>query len=112
MEEWLDKKIHEFARQENRTLQVSEKMWLDCYVYMEIHEILFATFPSELYEWVVRLANSQGRCMLDQPIVWTPELVHRLEVSEDKIAQAMDHWLNWIIGGFITEFVIDGHELQ
>ena len=76
-------------------------------MYMEIHEIFFVSFPSELYEWIARLVDSQGRCRLDQPIVWTPELVRRLEASEDKIVRAMDHWINWIIGGFITEFVVD-----
>jgi len=39
--------------------------------------------------------------------VWTPELVHRLEATEDKLACTVDHWLDWIIGGFITEFMID-----
>jgi len=107
IEEWLDKKIHEFATQENKTLHVSEKRWLDRYVYIEIHKIFFASFPFELYEWIARLADSQGMYKLDQSIVWTPELVRKLEASEDKIARAMDHWLNWIIGGFITEFAVD-----
>ena len=30
-----------------------------------------------------------------------------LEALEDKIARAMDHWLDRIIGGFITEFMVD-----
>ena len=65
------------------------------------------TFSSTLYAWITRLADNQGRCNLDQLIVWTPELVHKLEAFEDKIAQVVDHWLDRIIGGFITEFVID-----
>ena len=93
--------------QENRNLQISEERWLDHYIYTKIHEIFFASFSTELYEWIVRLADSQGRCRLDQPIVWTPELVRRLEASEDKIARAVDHWLDHVIGGFITEFTID-----
>ena len=44
---------------------------------------------------------------LDNPIVWTLELVHRLEALEDKIVCTVDHWLDQIIGGFITEFTID-----
>ena len=75
-------------------------------MYTEIHEIFFASFPSELYEWIARLANSQGRCKLDQPIVWTMELVRRQEASKDKIAQVVDHWLDRIIVGFIIEFAI------
>lgn len=55
----------------------------------------------------MKLAYSQGRCKLDIPIVWTPELVRILEASEDKIMQAIDHWLNQIIGGFITDFTVD-----
>ena len=39
--------------------------------------------------------------------MWTLELVHRLEAYEEKIAQVVDHWLDRVIGGFITEFVID-----
>ena len=44
---------------------------------------------------------------LDGPIVWTLELVCRLEASEDHIAATVDHWLDRIIGGFITEFAVD-----
>jgi len=80
---------------------------LDCYLYIEIHKIFFASFPTELYEWIAKLADSQGRCKLDQPIVWTTKLVLRLEASEDKIAWAVDHWLDRIIGGYIIEFAID-----
>jgi len=107
LEDWLDRKLCEFVIQENKTLQKSEKRWLDRFIYTEIHEVFFATFSSELYAWIARLANSQGRCKLDQPIVWTLELVRRLEASEDKITRAIDHWLDQIIGGFIIEFTID-----
>ena len=50
IEEWLDKKIHEFATQENITPQVSKEKWLERYVYTEIHEIFFASLPSKSYE--------------------------------------------------------------
>jgi len=39
--------------------------------------------------------------------VWTLELVRILEAVEDNITRAIDHWLDQIIGGFITEFVVD-----
>ena len=41
----------------------------------ESMEIFFFSFPVELYEWIAKLADSQGRWKLDNPIVWTPELV-------------------------------------
>jgi len=85
IEEWLDKNLDEFVTQENITLQASKKRWLNHYLYMKIHKIFFTSFPSELYEWIMRLADSDGRCKFDQLIMWTSELVHRLEASEDKI---------------------------
>ena len=33
--------------------------------------------------------------------------MHRLEASRDKIARAVDHWLDRIIGGFIIEFAVN-----
>lgn len=71
---------------------------MDCYIFMDIHEIFFITFPIELYEWIAKLADSVGRCRLDQPIVWTLELVRRLEATEDRLAHTIDHWLDQIIG--------------
>jgi len=97
LEDWLDLKLYEFVVQENRNLRISEERWLHCYIYTEIHEIFFTSFSTELYEWIARLADSQGRCRLDQPIVWTLELVRRLEASQDKIMQAVDHLLDRII---------------
>ena len=63
--------------------------------------------PIDLYESITKLVDSQGRWKLNNPIVWTPELVRRLEASKDKITHVVDHWLDWIIGGFITKFTID-----
>jgi len=74
---------------------------------MEIHEFFFSSFPFELYKWITKLADNEGRCRLDKPIVWTPKLVRRLEALEYNMACTVDHWLNRIIGGFITEFTVD-----
>jgi len=54
----------------------------------------------------MKLADSQGRWKLDAIIVWTPVLVRRLEASEDKITCTVDHWLDCIIGGFVTELEV------
>lgn len=93
--------------QENRNPWILKEEWLDHYVYIDIHEIFFATFLIEFYECIMWLADNEGRCRLDQHIVWTLELVRRLEATEDQIACVVDHWLDWVIGVFITEFVID-----
>ena len=93
--------------QENKNLRLTKEEWLDYYLYTEIHEIFFASFPIELYEWIVKLTDNQGRWKLDNPTVWTPDLVRRLEASEENSVCGVDHWLDRIIGGFITEFTID-----
>ena len=91
IEGWLDGRIQEFVVQQNRNSWLTKEEWLDCCLYTEIHEIFFASFPTELYKWIVKLADSQGRCKLDSPIVWTLELVRRLEALEDKIMRVVDH---------------------
>lgn len=93
--------------QENINPRVSKEQWLDHYVYAEIHKNFFALFPSELYEWIKKLENSQGRCSIDKPIVGTSELVHKLEASGHKLVWAVEHWLDQIIRGFITKFTVD-----
>jgi len=74
IEKWLDKKIHEFIAQENKNPCLSKEEWLKKYLYTKIYEILFCTFPIELYEWLVKLRESQGRWKLDRPIMWTLEI--------------------------------------
>ena len=55
----------------------------------------------------MKLTDSKGRWRIDGPNVWTPKLVQRLESSKDKIACVVDHWVDRIIGGFVTEFMVD-----
>jgi len=61
IEEWWDLKLQEFVVQENKNPQVSKVDWLDRYIFTDIHEIFFASFPVELYEWIARLADNVGR---------------------------------------------------
>lgn len=103
---WLDRRIYDFMVQENRNPRLSKEEWLNCNLYMGIHEIFFASFSTELWEWIAKLEDSQGRWKFDDPIVWTLELVQTLEASKDKITNNVDHWIDQIIRGFITEFVI------
>jgi len=106
IEEWLDKKSHEFMERENRNLRVSKEQWLERTYIRKFMK--FSLHPSPLScTRIVKLANIQGRCRLDKPILWTPELVRKLEASRDKIVRVVYYWLNQIIGGFITEFAID-----
>ena len=103
----MDRKIHEFTTQEKRNPRLTKEQWLDRYLYIEIHEIFLCSFLIELYKWIAKLVDDQGKWRLDGPIVWTLELVRRLEASEDKIVCVVDHWLDCVIRGFVTKFAVD-----
>ena len=58
IEAWFEAKEKEFAETKNRNPNCGSEAWLQKYIYTNIHEVFFATFPSELHSWVERLANS------------------------------------------------------
>lgn len=68
-----------------------KEQWLNKYLYTEIHKIFLCSFLIELYEWITKLVDDQGRWRLDSLIVLTLELEQKLEASEDKIACTIDH---------------------
>jgi len=50
----------------------------------------------------------QKRCFWgDEPLVWTPELINRLKNVDNNISRAVDYWLDSILGGYITDFVVE-----
>jgi len=55
----------------------------------------------------VKLRDNQGRWKLDGPIVWTPEIVRRLQALKDNITHVVDHWIDHVIGGFVVEFAVN-----
>ena len=74
---------------------------------MEISEIFFATIAIELQEWLARLVEFQ-KCWKDERVTqWTPELIQRLEKTNNTITRTMDHWVDSVLGGLVTEFSID-----
>ena len=93
--------------QENRNPRLMKEQWLDRYLYTKIHRIFLCSFPVELYEWIAKLEDDRGRWRLDGSIVWTTEVVWKLETSEDKIARDFNHWPDCIIGWFVIEIVVD-----
>ena len=59
-------------------------------MFTDLHEIFFATFPSELHTWSSRLAESKISTQSDRPAEWTPEetlnerLMHLVGIEEDR----------------------------
>lgn len=44
IEEWLKKKVLEFATKENKIPNYDTKRWLQKYIYSDLHEIFFVDF--------------------------------------------------------------------
>ena len=43
----------------------------------------------------------------DRPIEWSPEVIERLKCTRNPISREVDFWLNSLLEGFVTEFVVD-----
>ena len=48
------------------------------------------------------------KCWKDERVTqWTPELIQQLEKADNTITHTVDHWVDSVLGGFVTEFAID-----
>ena len=107
IEAWFETKVKEFVETENRNLNRDSEAWLKKYIYTDIHEVFFATFPLELHSWVERLANSTEYVRSDKPTQWNQAAVQRLKSTNNVVSRAVDFWLTNLLSRFITEFVVD-----
>ena len=55
IEDWLESNRLAFVEEESARSWLSTKIWLERYLYTDIHEIFFAEFPIVLHEWFPRL---------------------------------------------------------
>ena len=106
-EAWFETKTKEFAETKNRNPNHDSEAWLQEYIYTNVHEVFFATFPSELHSWLARLADCNGHVQSDKPVEWNQEVVQRLKNTNNVVSRAVDFWLTSLLLGFITEFVVD-----
>ena len=104
---WFEAKTKEFAEKENRNPNHNTEVWLQKYIYTNVHEVFFATFPSELYSWLVRLAACSAQIQSDKPTEWNHEAVQRLKNTDNTLSRAVDFWLTSLLSGFIIEFAVD-----
>jgi hypothetical protein len=64
---WVESKEKEFAKKENKNPRLSTEDWLQRYIFTNMHEIFFATFPSELHAWLSRLVENKTSTRSDIP---------------------------------------------
>ena len=75
IDEWLEKKVQEFAVKENRSKKLTTEEWKNKYMFTEIYEIFFVTIVIKIHEWLARLVEFQ-KCWKDEQVTqWTPKLI-------------------------------------
>ena len=80
----MESKEREFAKRENRNPRLSIEEWLQRYIFTDLHEIFFATFPIALHEWISRLAENKI-WMQNRPIEWSSKEIERLKNTNNPI---------------------------
>ena len=102
----MESKEREFVEQENRNPRLSIEEWLQRYIFTDLHEIFFATFPIVLHEWLSRLADNKTWTQSDRSVEWSPEKIERLKHTNKPISREVDFWLNSLLEGFVTKFAV------
>ena len=85
IEAWFETKVKEFIEIENRNTNRDSEAWLKKYIYTDIHEVFFATFPSELHSWFARLENHTGYVQSDRPAQWNQAAIQRLKNTNNVV---------------------------
>ena len=55
LNQWVGSKEKEFAAIENKSPRLSIEDWLQKHIFTDLHEIFFATYANELYDWLLKL---------------------------------------------------------
>ena len=106
IEGWLRTKELEFAQKDNRNPRITPRKYLDKYVFTDLHEVFFCDFPHLLQEWMLRLKDNHATNRI-RKIDWTPVQIQQLQQVNNKFTRAIHFWLDSIVVGFITKFVVD-----
>ena len=107
IENWVEVKEKGFAEKDNRNPRIFVEDWLQMYIFIDLHEIFFATFPSELHAWLSRLAENKTSTHSDRPAEWTLELIQRLKCTDNPISRVVDFLMINLLEELVTEFIVD-----
>ena len=77
IEAWFETKVKEFGEAKNRNPNRDNEAWLQKYIYIDVHEVFFTTFPLELHSWVERVVDSTGYVQSDGLVQWNQAVVQR-----------------------------------
>jgi hypothetical protein len=75
-------------------------------VFSDLDEVFFCEFPHLLHEWLLRLKENHPMNQI-RHLEWHPVEIMQLQQVNNKFTCALDFWLDNIIAGLITKFVVD-----
>ena len=107
VEDWLESKALAFTQEESARSWLSAKNWVEKYIYSDIHEIFFAEFPFILHEWLSSLERRKTNFQRRAAVEWNDKLVRKVTSVSKTISRAIDFWVDSILQGYITEFVVE-----
>ena len=107
IEGWFGIKLREFAEAENWNLKLLTSNWLDRYIDDGPHEWFFYEFPVVLYEWLAKFTSKKKNFQGEELTSWTLKLIQELQETDNKALPAVNVWLDIILEGHITGFVVD-----
>lgn len=106
IENWVKVREKEFVEQENENPRLLTESWLQRYIFSDIHELFFATFPGGIHAWLCRLSENKTFNHSDKLARWTSELIQRLKHTDNPISRVVDFWLNSLLEEFMIEFAV------
>jgi hypothetical protein len=107
IQKWIEEQEKDFAEAQNKNPNLSIEDWLGKYIFTDIHEIFFGGIHKELYEWIVRLTDTQFEIELRPPVVWTSMMIKKVKRVDNVVSREVEYWFDSTIGGYITKFAID-----
>ena len=107
IEDWLETKTLAFTQEESVGSRLSVEKSVDEFIYSYIHAVFFAKFPVILHEWLSRLVRRQTNFQRREAIKWNDQLVHEVTFVSNTVSRAIDFWVDSILQGYITEFLVE-----
>ena len=107
IEGWFDLKLQEFVEDENQNPNLSMSHWLDIYIHEGPHKCFFCEFPVVLYDWLENFTSKKTNFQGGELTSWAPEMIQELQEIDNKASWDVEVWLDSILEGYITDFVVD-----
>ena len=71
IKDWMESKMQSFAQEESTGTQLSAEIWMDRYIYYDIHKVLFVEFLTILHEWLLILVTRQKNFQRREGVEWS-----------------------------------------